>query len=94
MKPRANEQDCRHRQSFRVWMRFHFHLDFEIIAVQPGPFNGPSGIPAAAERRQAKCLNRDKTRTSSLALKGESCDCQYPQLDLHGSLAAPGRVCL
>ena len=33
MKPRADEQEDRYRQSFRVWMRFHFHLDIEIIAV-------------------------------------------------------------
>src|SRR6266446_1921377 len=33
MKPCADEQERRHRQSFRVWMRFHFHLVFEIIAV-------------------------------------------------------------
>jgi hypothetical protein len=74
-------------------MRFHFRLDFEIIAVQLGPFNRFSGVPDAPERRQAKCLNRAKTRTSSLALGEELCDCQNPQMDLHRGLSAPGRAC-
>ena len=37
MKPRADEQEDRYRKSFRVWMRFHFHLDLKTIAEQPGP---------------------------------------------------------
>jgi hypothetical protein len=60
-------------------MRFHFHLDFEIISVRLASLNRFSDIPDAQERRQANCLNRAKRRTSSLARREELCDCQNPQ---------------